>query len=50
MYKPSYIGVEKISYKYLRSHKKSIDITFIENSIVIFKSLEDRQRNIYFYA
>jgi len=38
---------EKLSYKYLQSLKKSIDLTFIESGPVIFKSLEDEQRNIY---
>jgi len=46
--KISYVPNPK-SYKPSQSFKESIEINFIENSSLIFETIEDEQTNIHFY-
>jgi len=43
----AYIGIETISYKYRPSLKEPIDITFIENSSVVFESIGNKETLIF---
>jgi len=40
--------MKKINYKHPLNLKKSIDINFIENGLVVFESINFEWTNIYF--
>jgi len=44
------IEIETKSYKHTPSLKEPIDITFIENGLVVFESIGDKQTKIHLYV